>query len=120
MAKRKAASRLVKESKNLIRKGEKFVRGLGHENQELIGFVAGKLIGDKVNALYESRKPEEKLIWEISRPMHHYELGLVLKRDGQRGRDPLMKGVGYGLMISDIEDREKVPIRSRTKSKRAR
>lgn len=97
---------LIRESKKLVRRGRKLVKDLPREYQEPIGFVVGRLIGDKVNKIYESRTPEEKAIWEVGRPMHHGDLGYVLAEDGKKKRDPLMKGVGKGLMLSDIKDRD--------------
>jgi hypothetical protein len=98
---------LIKESKKIVRRSRKYVKSLPRETQESIGLVAGKLIGDGVNEIYASRKPEEKAIWDLARPMHHGDLGFVLAEEGKKKRDPLMKGVGKGLMLSDIKDREK-------------
>ena len=98
---------LVRESKKLVRRSRKYVKSLPRESQELVGLVAGKLIGDGVNEIYNSRKPEEKAFWELARPMHHGDIGFALAEEGRKKRDPLMKGVGKGLMLSDIKDREK-------------
>ena len=95
---------LIKESKKIVRRSRKYVKSLPRETQESIGLVAGKLIGDGVNEIYNSRKPKEKAVWELLRPMHHGELGFVLAEEGMKKRDPLMKGIGKGLMLSDIKD----------------
>jgi hypothetical protein len=101
------ADDLIKESKKLVRRGKKYVKTLPREYQEAIGLLAGRLIGEGVNRMYESRMPEEKAIWEIGRPMHHGDLGYVLTEDGKKRRDAFMAGVGKGLMLSDIKDRDK-------------
>jgi hypothetical protein len=98
---------LVKESKKLIRKGKKLVRSFPREDQELIGLLAAKLVGDKVNEIYETRTPEGKALWETIRPIHHGDVGYVLAEDGKKRRDPLLVGAGKGLMLSDIKDRDK-------------
>lgn len=100
------ADDLIREGKKLVRRGKKYVRTLPPEYQELIGFAAGKAIGDVVNQVYESRTPEEKAQWKAGRPMHHGDLGYVLAKDGRKKRDPFMTSVGKGLMLSDIKDRD--------------
>lgn len=98
---------LVMESKKLIRRSKKLVRSLPREQQELIGLLAAKLVGDQVNKIYDSSMSEERALWEAFRPMHHGELGYMLAEDGKKKGDPLLVGAGKGLMLSDIKDREK-------------
>ena len=100
------ADDLIREGKKLVRRGKKYVRALPPEYQELVGFAAGKIIGDVVNEVYESRTPEEKAMWKAGRPMHHGDLGYVLAKDGRKKRDRFMTSVGKGLMFSDIKDHD--------------
>jgi hypothetical protein len=112
---------LVKESKKLIHEGKKAVRGLSREDQELVGMLAAKVVGDQLNKLYESCTPEHKALWEELRLFHHGDLGYMIAEDGKKKRDSLLLGAGKGLMLSDIKDRDKWMLhkaKTTTKSKR--
>lgn len=82
------------------------IRKLSPWQQEALGRLVGELVGNKTNQVYESCSDEEKVLWRKRLPLHHGDIGCALLDDGKRRKDHLRIGVGKGLMISDIADKD--------------
>jgi len=82
------------------------IRKLTPRQQEALGRLAGELVGNKANQLYESRSEEGKILWRKELPIHHGDIGCALVDDGKKRKDHLRIGLGKGLMISDIADKD--------------
>ena len=82
------------------------IRKLTPKQQEALGRLVGELVGNKANQLYETRSEEGKILWRKEIPVHHGDLGCALVDDGRKRKDHLRIGLGKGLMISDIADKD--------------
>jgi hypothetical protein len=89
-----------------INKVRRKIRKLSPRQQEALGRLVGELVGNKANQLYESCTEEEKILWRQNLPFHHGDVGCALVDDGKRRKDSLRVGIGKGLMISDIADKD--------------
>ena len=65
-----------------------------------IGLLAGAIANEKYNSLSDS----EKQTWNQERIMHHGDFGAIVQDYGQKEKNPLLKGLGSGLMDSDRQD----------------
>jgi hypothetical protein len=65
-----------------------------------IGFLAGAIANEKYNSLSDS----EKQTWNQERIMHHGDFGVIVEDYGRRKKNPLVEGLGSGLMDSDKQD----------------
>lgn len=82
------------------------IRKLSPKQQEALGQLVGELVGNKANQLYESRSQQGKAQWREDFPIHHGDVGCALVDDGKKKKDHLTIGLGKGLMISDIADKD--------------
>jgi hypothetical protein len=89
-----------------INKIRRKIRKLSPRQQEALGRLAGELVGNKANQLYESSSEEDKILWRKQLPFHHGDIGCALVDDGKKRKDYLRVGLGKGLMISDIADKD--------------
>jgi hypothetical protein len=67
---------------------------------ELLGFVAGTIADEKYNSLSDS----EKEAWNRDRLIHHGDFGAFVEDYGRKKKNPLVQGLGSGLMDSDRKD----------------
>jgi len=75
------------------------VRGLG-------GVAVGAAAGECANIIYRNCNDAEKLRWQKKRVMHHGELGVYAIATALKTRSPFMTGIGIGLAVSDINDKD--------------
>jgi hypothetical protein len=105
---------------SILRKAKKCLREMDPKTQKALGTLAGIVAGEIANQAYESRTPEGKEQWEKSRIMHHADAGYLLKEFTKK--DPFYQGLGEGLIVSDLKDRDKCfyPIIEQSKRKKNR
>ncbi len=72
----------------------------------LSGIAIGACAGECANVIYRNCSQEEKVRWQDKRVMHHGELGVYAVATALKTRSPFLTGLGIGLAISDIDDRE--------------
>jgi len=96
---------LLKKTRKTIRKVRKELKK--PSTKRAIGNLAGKAAGNWANRTYESSSQAEKERWEKDRIMHHGDAGYIVREHGKREKNPLLQGIGEGLMVSDSKDRDK-------------
>ena len=105
---------------SILRKAKKTLREMDPQTQKALGTLAGIVAGEMANRVYESQSPEGKEQWEKSRVMHHADAGYLLKEF--KKKDPFYQGLGEGLIVSDLNDRDKCffPIIEQARRKKKR
>jgi len=98
---------IITDAKRRLKKAQRELKKLPPDTRKALGMLGAKKVGDLANALYESRTPEGKELWEKLRPMHHGDAGYLVRENGRKKRDPFLEGIGEGLMISDAHDVDK-------------
>jgi len=65
-------------------------------------------VGEAFKARYNSLTPEQKLVWDQNRILHHGTVGLLMTAGGlllvHPVYTPIVTGAGMGLVISDKDD----------------
>jgi len=72
----------------------------------MVGIIAGAAMGEYANKLFDECTPQEKQAWKENRIMHHGEFGALTTVAGAGTNSPLWTGIGLGLMISDLGDKD--------------
>ena len=90
---------------SILRKAKKALREMNSQDQKALGALAGIIAGEIANKAYWSQTPEVRQQWERTRLMHHGDAGYMLKEF--KKKDPFCQGLGEGLMISDLQDKDR-------------
>jgi hypothetical protein len=72
----------------------------------ILGGLTGVLIGEIANASHAECTPQEKRKWADNRIMHHGEFGVYTAIVGAASKSPFLTGIGLGLVISDLDDKD--------------
>jgi hypothetical protein len=94
--------------KRLSTKALRFVDDLmgnmSKRDKERLGKAIGLLAGAIANEKYNSLSDSEKQVWNQERLMHHGDFGAIVEDYGRKKKNPLVRGLGSGLMDSDRQD----------------
>lgn len=77
---------------------------MSKKKKKRLGTAIGLLAGAIANEKYNSLSDPEKQVWNQERIMHHGDFGAVVEDYGRRKKNPLVEGLGSGLMDSDKQD----------------
>lgn len=72
----------------------------------LSGVAVGAAAGECANILYRNCDEAKKIQWQKKRLMHHGELGVYAIATALKTGSPFMTGLGIGLAVSDINDKD--------------
>ena len=95
------AKKMITRALNLI---DDLMGDMSKKDKEQLGKAIGLLVGAVANEKYQSSSELEKRAWEENRIMHHGDFGAIVEDYGQGKKNPLLKGLGSGLKISDKHD----------------
>ena len=72
----------------------------------LSGIAVGTAAGECANIVYRNCNDADKIRWQKKRLMHHGELGVYAIATALKTGSPFMTGLGIGLAVSDINDKD--------------
>jgi len=95
-------------AKKLSTKASRFIDDLisdmSKKDKERLGTAIGLLAGAIATEKYNSLSDSEKQVWDQERIMHHGDFGAIVEDYGRKKKNPLVAGLGSGLMDSDRQD----------------
>lgn len=103
---------------SVVRKARRRINQMDPDTQRALGAIAGYLAGEIANQAYERQTPDGKEKWDKSRIVHHGDAGYFIKQ--YKKNDPLLQGLGDGLMVSDLNDIDKCIYPVLEKAKKAK
>ena len=95
------AKKVTKRALDLI---DDLMGDMSKKEKEQLGKAIGFLAGAIANEKYHSSSEPERQAWDQNRIMHHGDFGAIVQDYGQKEKNPLLKGLGSGLMDSDRQD----------------
>ena len=74
--------------------------------EEPSGRKAGQIIGRYFVDQYQASLPQTRNLWCTVRWLHHGALGELLVARGKKKHKPFITGLGSGLMVTDLQDKD--------------
>jgi len=74
--------------------------------EEPAGLRIGQIIGQYFVNQYQGSSSQVREFWSTTRWLHHGALGELVAARGRRKHKPFITGLGRGLMITDLQDKD--------------